>query len=294
VRLVVQSAREREQACRHFEASGVDMGRVDFVTVGTNRSWVRDYAPLFVCAKGAPPAAVKWRFDGWGRYADHPLDDAAGRHIAKGFAARTWRPRALGRPVVLEGGAIDVDGRGTLLTTSECLLTGERARAAHLGQPAVERLLQRYLGVSRVIWLPRGVAGDDTSGHVDDFARFVSPGTVVVASEHNRKDDNYEPLRRAASVLRAAHDAKGRRLEVVSLPMPQPLYYRGERLPASYANFYIANKQVLVPTFNDPNDRIALGILAELFPRRQVVGIHAVELVLGLGTLHCSTMQEPR
>lgn len=294
VRMVVASSQERGHALGHFEAAGVDIDRVDFVTLGTNRSWIRDYAPLFVTGKQPDLGAVKWRFNGWARYRDHQLDDAAGGRIALRQARRVFYPKASRQPVVLEGGAIDVDGRGTLLATRECFLTGRRARAAQLGQEALERLLQDFLGVTRVIWLPSGVAGDDTSGHVDDFARFVAPGRVVVSAEPNRSDDNHAPLREAARVLRRARDARGRPLEVIELPMPRPLYYRGDRLPASYANFYIANQIVLVPTFNDPNDRLALDLLAGAFPRREVIGIHSVDLVLGLGTLHCSTMQEPR
>jgi agmatine deiminase len=255
---------------------------------------MRDYAPLFVTRRGARPAAVKWRFNGWARYRDHQLDEAAGVSIAAREARKVFRPSASDKPLVLEGGAIDVDGRGTMLSTSECFLTGQRARAAWLGQERLEHVLHQFLGAKKVIWLPRGVAGDDTSGHVDDFARFVAPGRVVVASEPNRRDENHAPLREAARVLKRTRDAGERALEVIELPMPRPLYYRGDRLPASYANFYIANRVVLVPTFNDPNDRIALDTLARAFPRREVIGIHSVDLVLGLGTLHCSTMQQPR
>ncbi len=294
VRMVVGSGRERQQALAHFEAAAVDLDRVDWVEARTNRSWMRDYAPLFVTRRGARPVAVKWRFNGWARYRDHQLDEATGVQIAEREARKVFLPSASGKSLVLEGGAIDVDGCGTMLSTSECFLTGKRARAAWLGQLRLEQALQQFLGVKKVIWLPRGVAGDDTSGHVDDFARFVAPGKVVVASEPNRRDENHAPLREARAALKRARDARGRALEVIELPMPRPLYYRGDRLPASYANFYIANRMVLVPTFNDPNDRIALDILARAFPGREVIGIHAVDLVLGLGTLHCSTMQQPR
>jgi agmatine deiminase len=300
VRLLVASKAEQARARRVFERAGVTLSQVDFVRAATNRSWTRDYLPLFVVTKGRGRsgqerlAAVKWRFDGWGRYRDHALDDAAGAKVARRIAGRVFQPRAEHDDLVLEGGSIDVDGAGTLLTTEECLVSGRRARAKHLGKAGVEKALSDYLGIEQVIWLPNGIAGDDTSGHVDDFARFVGIGRVVVCSETKRSDPNFASLKQARQSLQRARDARGRKLEVIPLPMPAPLFYAGLRLPASYANFYIANQRILVPTFNDPSDRVALGILEQLFPKREVVGIHAVDLVLGLGTLHCSTMQQPQ
>ncbi len=196
--------------------------------------------------------------------------------------------------VVLEGGAIDVNGQGCLLTTEECLLSEVQQRNPGMTREDYERVLAHYLGARKVLWLGRGIAGDDTHGHVDDLARFVNPRTVVIAAEDDPADENYEPLRENGERLRGMTDQDGRPLEVVPLPMPAPLFFAGRRLPASYANFYIANDRVLVPTFNDANDRRALNTLAELFPGRAVVGIHAVDLVWGLGTLHCLTQQQPR
>lgn len=296
VRLLVESRVERQKAERTFERANVDLEKVDFVLAATNRSWTRDYLPLFVTKKGAGKSdvvAVKWRFNGWARYRDHELDNLAGVKVARRFSRRVVRPKDASGFLVLEGGSVDVDGEGTLLTTEECLLTGPRARAKHLSREEMEQVLADYLGVEHVIWLGSGIAGDDTSGHVDDFARFVAPGRVVISTESRRSDRNWAPLRAAHQALCAARDAKGRQLEVVPLPMPSPLVYDGQRLPASYANFYIANGRVLVPTFNDVNDRVALRLIEELFPNRQVIGIHAADLVLGLGTLHCSTMQHP-
>jgi len=195
--------------------------------------------------------------------------------------------------VVLEGGAFDVNGQGTLLTTEECLLSPVQQRNPGLKQSQLEKVLADYLGVRNVLWLRRGIAGDDTHGHVDDIARFVGPSTVVAAVEENRDDANYEPLQENLELLHSMTDQDGRPLQVVSLPMPAPLYFDGRRIPASYANFYIANGVVLAPTFHDPNDRVALTILAGLFPDRQVIGIHSVDLAWGLGTLHCLTQQEP-
>lgn len=283
-----------------WQRAGVPLTQVDFVLAPTDRSWARDSLPTFVVAKRAGQnqlGAVKWRFDGWNRYPDHQLDDRAGITVAQQATSRVWFPevtvRGRTRRVTLEGGSIDVDGVGTLLTTEECLLTSQRARHRSLGQRGSEALFARYLGVKKTIWLERGIVGDDTSGHVDDFARFVGNQRVVLATESRQRDPNHRILAAARERLRGARDALGRRLEVIPLPMPEPVFFRGVRLPASYANFYIGNECVVVPTFNDVADRLALGILGELFPERRVVGIHALDWVVGLGTLHCSTQQQP-
>jgi agmatine deiminase len=206
---------------------------------------------------------------------------------------RLCQPEIDGRRVVLEGGSIDVNGQGLLLTTEECLLSDVQQRNPGLGREGYERVFGEYLGVRKVLWLGRGIAGDDTHGHIDDLARFVGPRSVVAVVEEDRGDANFEPLQENLQRLRGMTDLDGRPLEVHTLPMPAPVWFAGQRLPASYANFYIANGRVLVPTFNDPNDRRALDILAGLFPDRRVVGIHAVDLVWGLGTLHCLTQQQP-
>jgi agmatine deiminase len=300
IRLLVRDRAERARAARALADSGVALKRVDFVVAPTDRSWTRDFLPLGVVRRRGGRrelAAVKWRFNGWARYRNHHADETAGGLVAQHLGVPTWRPEAGAggrRPrVVLEGGAIDVDGEGTLLATEQCLLTGRQARGRALGREGWEAVLRDYLGAEKVLWLGAGIAGDDTGGHVDDFARFVAPGRVVVAEERDHRDPNYRPLREARALLAAARDARGRHLEIVPLPMPRPVVFAGERLPASYANFYIGTGAVLVPTFDDPADRVALGILAELFPDRTVVGIHSRDFVLGLGTIHCSTQQEP-
>ncbi len=298
VRMLVADAGQRDRAQRVFERAGVPLDRVDWILSPTNRSWTRDYVPLFLVkgrGRSRRRAAVNFRFDGWARYRDHGSDHKSGVTIARRFDGEAFEPRLPdGGHAVLEGGSIDVDGQGTLLTTEECLLTSRRARNPGLDRQGTERLLAEQLGVRQVIWLENGVVGDDTSGHVDDFARFVAPGRVVVCEETNRRDENHAPLRAARRALERSTDARGRRLEVIALPMPASVTYDGMRLPASYANFYIANAAVLVPTFNDPMDREALDILAACFVDRPVVGIYSRDLVLGLGSLHCSTMQEAR
>jgi agmatine deiminase len=206
---------------------------------------------------------------------------------------QVWEAAQDGRPIVLEGGSIDVNGRGTLLTTEECLLSAEQARNPGLSREDIVRIFRDYLAVTNVLWLNRGIAGDDTHGHVDDLARFVDPTTVVTVVEEDPSDVNYEPLQENLARLREMKDQDGRPLRVETLPMPQPVIFAGQRLPASYANFYIANGTVLVPTFNDANDRVALETIAALFPGRAVIGVACRDLVLGLGTLHCMTQQQP-
>jgi len=301
VRVLVRSSQQKTDALGCLNQSGIAPERVDWVRISTDRSWTRDFLPTFVTRNGARArralGAVKWRFDGWRRYPNHRLDDAAGVYVATHHAARSWFPEAtvLGRRrrVTLEGGAVDVDGEGTLMTTESCLLEGPRARLRSLGRAGAETVLSNYLGVRRVLWLRSGIAGDDTSGHIDDFARFVRPAVVVLCREPRPRDPNHSILEDARERLQAARDERGRKLEIIELPMPEPRAFRGQRLPASYANFYIANGCVLVPTFNDVSDRRALGILGELFPDRRVVGVYAGDLVLGLGTIHCSTQQQP-
>ncbi|HEY2748916.1 MAG TPA: agmatine deiminase family protein [Polyangia bacterium] len=264
----------------------------DLVRQPTNRSWTRDTGPLFVM-RDAKKRATHWRFNAWAKYDDWQLDVAVAPAIARAADVEVARVEAHGTHVVLEGGAVDVDGEGTLLATEECLQDRVQARNPELTTAQLEAVLQGELGAERVLWLGRGIAGDDTHGHIDDLARFVAPGVIVLCAEANGRDENHRALAENRERLEGARDAKGRALEVVALPMPRPLAFEGRRLPASYANFYIANDVVLVPTFNDPADRVALGILGELFRGREVVGVHCVDLVWGLGTLHCMTQQEP-
>jgi agmatine deiminase len=291
--ILVNDAAAEGRARRRLARSGIELGRVRFFRCPTDRVWTRDYGPLFVKDAAGAVAVTDWRFNAWAKYDDWQRDDTVPARVAESLGLRRWQPEVGGRRVVLEGGSIDVDGRGLLLTTEECLLSPIQARNPGLGREELERVLGAYLGVRKVLWLGRGIAGDDTHGHVDDLARFVGPGTVVTAVEDDPGDVNHEPLRENLERLRGLTDLDGHPLRVHTLPMPAPLVFDGQRLPASYANFYIANDRVLVPTFNDPNDRRALGVLAELFPGRTVVGIHAVDLVWGLGTLHCLTQQQP-
>lgn len=298
VSLLVDSAGEESKARKLLKAHGVDLGRVAFHRFATDRVWARDFGPIFVLPAGGGraerPTIARFRFNAWAKYRDWRHDDQIPERVADALMLPLWPVKRNGRDVVLEGGSIDVNGAGTLLTTEECLLDPKiQVRNPGFGRADYEAVFTETLGIERTIWLGRGIAGDDTHGHVDDLARFVGPKTVVLCEETNSADDNHRPLAENRERLEGARLADGSKLEVVSLPMPAPLAFEGQRVPASYANFYIANAAVLVPTFNDPNDRVALGILGELFRDRPVVGIHALDLVWGLGTLHCMSQQQP-
>ncbi|MGO9257170.1 MAG: agmatine/peptidylarginine deiminase [Bryobacteraceae bacterium] len=283
VRILVDGRALEMQARRVLRKVGAAMDAVEFFACSTNRVWVRDYGPLFVANRRGKLGLTAWRFNAWAKYDDWNHDAQVPAFIAAKLGLPAWQPG-----MVLEGGSIDVNGAGLLLTTEECLLSPVQARNPGMSRGAIEKTLRAYLGVERVIWLGNGIAGDDTHGHVDDLARFVGPETVVLAAERDHSDPNYEPLRENAARLREAG------LRVVRLPMPRPLVFAGQRLPASYANFYVANGLVLVPTFNDPADRMALNVLARLFPGRAVTGIDSTGLVWGLGALHCMTQQQPQ
>jgi agmatine deiminase len=299
VNIVTRSTRERTQARGVLKRNQVDLSRVKFHLWPTNRVWTRDSGPIFVRREDRqdPIAVTNWRFNAWAKYPDWKLDDQLPARVARKLKMKHF-PAVIqreGKPyhVVLEGGGIDVNGRGLMLTTEECLLSRVQQRNPGLSRQDLERVFADYLGVDKVIWMGRGIAGDDTHGHVDDIARFVAADTVVTVLEPSRADANYEPLQNNLQRLRAATDLQGCRLRIVELPLPRPVIFQGRRLPASYANFYIANNVVLVPTFNDPNDRVALSTLADLFPGREIAGIHCGDFIWGLGAIHCMTQQQP-
>lgn len=298
--ILVEDGKSEKTATRLLAQAGVDLSQVDFFCFPTDRGWTRDSGPIFIKQDGEEKSEValtNWRFNAWARYPDWKNDNQIPQRIARRRKLPQYKPTARrGRGevrVVLEGGSIDVNGEGTLLTTEGCLLSPIQQRNPGLNRGDLEKLFEEYLGVTKIIWLKNGIAGDDTHGHVDDLARFVRRDTVLAATESNALDENFVHLKENLAILKNSVDQDGHPLKVVPLPMPRPLYYDGQRLPASYVNFYIATKTVLVPTFNDPADREALGLLARFFPDRDVVGIHAVDLVLGQGTLHCLTQQEP-
>jgi agmatine deiminase len=293
IELVVNDAASEKKARKLLQRAGAWSRNIRFHRWPTNRVWTRDSGCTFVTVPPARLAAIKWRFNAWAKYSNWRRDETIGRLMAGQTRAQEFRPLFGAQRMVLEGGSIDVNGCGTLLTTEECLLSKIQQRNPRMKRADYEEIFADFLGVTNVIWLGQGIAGDDTHGHVDDLTRFVRPDTVVTVVESDPKDPNYEPLRENIRRLRAACDQDGKSLAIVELPMPGSVFFEGRRLPASYANFYIANGIVLVPVFNDPNDRVALDILADLFPAREIVGIYCGDLVWGFGTLHCMTQQQP-
>ncbi|MBI4913667.1 MAG: agmatine deiminase family protein [Acidobacteria bacterium] len=293
VRLAVKDAALESRARRILGRVGVPLDPVDFLRIPTNRGWTRDTGPIWLTTGGRRVIAG-FGFNAWAKYPDWRLDARVPERAARLLGVERLSVLHRGRTVVLEGGAVDVNGRGTVLATEECLLDPSlQVRNPGFTARDYEALFAAELGAPNTLWLGRGIAGDDTHGHVDDFCRFVDSRTLVLCEEKDPADPNHAALEENRERLEGARLEDGARPQVVRLPMPSPLHFDGMRLPASYANFYICNAAVLVPTFNDPQDRVALGILAELIPDRPVVGIHAVDLVWGLGTLHCLSQQEP-
>lgn len=293
VHILVDSAEVESEARDVLTKCGVHLAAVRFFELRTDRSWTRDFCPIFVYDESRRPTLLNWQFNGWAKYPNSQHDDAVTEQLGPLLDLAVYTPRIGGHRIVLEGGSIDLNGVGSILTTEECLLSPVQARNPGLSRTDLEAIFRDYLGAPHTLWLRNGIAGDDTHGHVDDLARFTDARTVVIATEEDRSEVNYEPLLENLQLLREMKDQDGRPLRIETLPMPEPVFFEGQRLPASYANFYIANHLVLVPTFNDPNDRIALNKLAALFPDHRVVGIGCTDLVLGLGTLHCMTQQQP-
>jgi agmatine deiminase len=299
VHLLVEEAKAEQRVRGILERAGANLDNVSFHRWPSDRGWTRDSGPIFVRNDKGKVALTDWRFNGWAKYDDWKLDDQLPGCVGKLLGLPTWEPAirladGSAKRMVLEGGSIDTNGAGILLTTEECQLSEVQQRNPGVSREQLEQVFHNYLGIDQVIWLDRGIAGDDTHGHIDDITRFVGEAKIVTAVEPDTSDANHAPLAENLQRLKAARTSGGKEFELVELPMPRPVIFRGQRLPASYANFYIANNLVLVPTFHDPNDRVALNILAEVFPGRDVIGIHCVDLVWGLGTLHCMTQQQPR
>lgn len=293
VYLVVPDERDERRVRKTLADAHVPLERVTFLRAELDRGWMRDCMPAFV-QRGGRVEAVRFGFNAWAKYDNWQRDAAFPPQFCEAVGLPMTEATRDGLPVVLEGGAIDGNGQGTLLTTEECLLDPDtQVRNPGWTRRDYEHMFAAELGIQQVIWLGHGIGGDDTHGHVDDLCRFVNPNTVVLCQEENPTDANYRALQENRERLEAVRLANGEGLNMIPLPMPAPLYFRGLRLPASYANFYITNETVLVPTFNDPQDRVALGVIAECFPGRRVVGIHAVDLVWGFGTLHCLSHELP-
>ena len=303
VNILVNDLAAERRATNLLRRAGANLARLHFHHWPTDRVWLRDSGPIFVKNAAGELAITNWHFNAWAKYDNWHHDDQIPNHVAKLYNMRQSQPEIInyiGHPhrLVLEGGSIDTNGAGLLLTTEECLLSEIQQRNPGLGNEAetrarLEQAFHDYLGIEKVLWLHKGCAGDDTHGHVDDITRFVAENKILTAVEPNTHDENHLPLAENLDRLRSFRNLANQPFEIVELPMPAPVVFEGQRLPASYANFYIANGLVLVPTFNDPNDRRALNIVADCFPDREIIGIHAVDLVWGLGTLHCLSQQEP-
>jgi len=297
VHLIVQHAAEQRRTESFLRRAHANLDNVSFHQWPSDRVWTRDSGPIFVRTLEGKVAITNWRFNAWAKYNDWHLDDQIPGRVTELLGLPSWEPAvelADGlRRLVLEGGSIDTNGQGILLTTEECLLSEVQQRNPGVSREQLERAVHDYLGIDQVLWMNRGVAGDDTHGHIDDITRFAGPDTIISAVEPDTADPNHEPLAENLARLKAARTLDGKQFTIIELPMPRPVVFRRQRLPASYANFYLANGLVLMPTFHDPKDRVALQILAEAFPGREVIGIHSVDLIWGLGALHCMTQQQP-
>ena len=298
VELIVKDAAAEKLARKTLKRAHALNENVRFHRWPTNRVWTRDSGCAFVRALEAPAralqlSAIKWRFNAWAKYPNWKHDEKIGSLMAEAADAPEFRPLFGKNRMVLEGGSIDVNGRGSLLTTEECLLSRVQQRNPGMKKKDYEKVFTEYLGATNVIWLGSGIFGDDTHGHVDDITRFVSPDTVLTCVDADPASENYEALRENIRRLRDATTEDGKALATIDLPMPAAVYFEGRRLPASYANFYIANGIVLVPVFNDPNDRVALDILADIFPDREIGPIYCGDLIWGFGAIHCMTQQQP-
>ena len=296
--LLIRNKKDENLARRIIKKVGADGRKIHFVTHPTNRGWTRDTGPIFVKRQvkvdKSETAIVHFHFNGWAKYDNWRKDTKVPETAAHVLKKKLFYAQYEDKPFVIEGGGMELNGRGTLISTEQCYLDPEvQVRNPGLGKKEIETVLKNYLGVTNIFWLAKGPAGDDTHGHIDDICRFVNARTVVLVREKNPRDENFAPLAENWERIRELRLEDDSKPEVVELPMPAPLYFEGQRLPASYANFYICNAAVIVPTFNDPQDRVALGILGEFFRDRPVVGIHAVDLVWGFGSLHCLTQQQP-
>jgi agmatine deiminase len=296
--LLIRNKKDENLARLIIKSVGADERKIHFVTHPTNRGWTRDTGPIFVKRRvdgdKTETAIVHFHFNGWAKYDNWRKDTKVPETATRVLKKKLFHAQYEGRPFVIEGGGMELNGRGTLISTEQCYLDPRvQVRNPGLGKKEIETALKNYLGVKNIFWLAKGPVGDDTHGHIDDICRFVNARTMVLVREKNRRDENFAPLAENWERIQDLRLEDGSKPEVVELPMPAPLYFEGQRLPASYANFYICNAAVIVPTFNDPQDRVALGVLGELFRDRPVVGIHAVDLVWGFGSLHCLTQQQP-
>ncbi|MBI1812589.1 agmatine deiminase family protein [Candidatus Peregrinibacteria bacterium] len=286
VRILIHDDAVQRIAESHMESAGVSGERVHLHRFPSNFAWARDCGPIFLKNDRGEAVLTHWSYNAWGNHWEHNLDD----HVPEAVAAITGLER-VAVPMVLEGGSVDVNGRGALLTTENCLLNPNRN--PDLSKEQIEERIRIYLGVAKVLWLRGDIAGDDTSGHIDALARFVNPSTIVTIIEEDPNDENHGSLQKNLEHLKTLTDQDGHPFEIIPLPLPKPVLWNGKRLPATYANFYIGNAVVLLPVFDDPNDAVAIEVLQKAFPDRRIAAINARDLIWGLGAFHCVTMQQP-
>ena len=289
VRINVADASMRDFAIKHLEAADVNMANIEFFFHPTNDAWCRDHGPAFLINPSAQQkkVVVDWGYNAWGnKYPPYDLDDVIPTSIAHHFQLPVYHPG-----IVMEGGSVEFNGKGTLITSTACLLNPNRN--PHLNQEQIEQYLRDFYGVHQILWVDEGIVGDDTDGHIDDTVRFVNEDTVLTVVEHDANDENYSLLQHNLRQLEKMKLADGRPLRIIELPMPREVMYENQRLPASYANFYIANQHVIVPTFRCDRDDLALSIISQCFPDRQTVGIDSTDIIWGLGSFHCLSQQEP-
>lgn len=289
VRINITDGVMQQKALHHLNEVGADLSQIEFFLHPTNDAWCRDHGPAFLVHRTEKKKMiVDWGYNAWGgKYPPFDLDDVIPTRIAKHYGLPVVNPG-----IVMEGGSVEFNGKGTLMTTTSCLLNPNRN--PDLNQDQIERFLRDYYGATNILWLGDGIIGDDTDGHIDDLTRFVNDDTVVTVVEHNKKDENYVPLKENLEQLEKLKLENGRSIQIVELPMPSPVVYEDQRLPASYANFYISNRYVVVPTFRDKQDDVALQILEKCFPDRAVLGLDSWDIIWGLGSFHCLSQQEPR
>jgi len=291
--LVVANDKLKNKVHKMLEIAHVNISNISYILQRTNRSWMRDSGPIII-KNGNKREALNFNFNGWAKYNNYQLDKHVPLKVASHLKVPLTQVTYKGKPVILEGGAIDVNGKGTLLTSEECLLHPSiQVRNKNFTKEDYETIFKEYLGISNVIWVGDGIIGDDTHGHIDDLCRFTNEDTIITVVESNKESKNYKALQDNLKRLQNAILENGKKPNIVELPMPTPLEFDGIFIPASYANFIILNKCVLVPTFNDVNDRIALNIIADCFPEREIIGISAIDLIWGFGTLHCLSQQIP-
>ncbi len=293
INILVQRQAQKKIIKKNLKLRKTKMGNIRFYLIKNNRAWIRDYGPIFVKNKLGKKLILNWKFNAWAKYKDYQKDDRVNHFISKKFKRKIIEPKYKKKQIVLEGGAIDVNGNGTLITTRECLLSKVQERNPGFSAKVYEKVFDKYLGVKNVIWLNKGLVGDDTHGHIDDVAKFVSENKIFINDENDTKDKNYKNVKKNLDILKKQRNLKGKKFEIVKIPLPGIKKIEGIRVPASYINFYISNKKVLVPIYNDPKDELVLKIFRKHFKKRVVIPIDCSDLVWGFGAIHCMTIQEP-